>query len=130
MLSMDTGSDIPLLSTVMDILSCAGLSADEIRELRAIASFRKPELVAEIVSILLLHVALSGFLGASLSDDSEDSCRRCFIRLDRLLSMSDTSTVPSIDTPPTGFCKLLSFYHFLSKIVISLFQDNCGPVSQ
>lgn len=47
----------------------------------------------------LLFVALSQFLDTSLSDDEpDDSCRRCIIRLDSLLSMSDDKTLPSIDS--------------------------------
>lgn len=62
-------------------------------------------LSADASSALLL-VALSEFPGESLSDDdSDDSCRRCIIRLDNFLSMSDAGTLPSTDTLPTNFYK-------------------------
>lgn len=95
MLSMLGGCiDIPLLlvgvSVIIDTFS-AGFC-------------ELPFVTADVDSMLLLAV-LSEFLDASLSD-SDDSCRRCIIRLDSLFSMSDAKTLPSIHSPPTGFCNL------------------------
>jgi len=87
--------DIPLLLVLFPII--ADMFSARFCELRFVA--------ADVDSTLLL-VALSEFPGTSLSDDSDDSCRRCIIRFDSLLSMSDTKTLPSIHSPPTGFCNL------------------------
>lgn len=53
----------------------------------------------------LLLVASSQFPSTSLSDDEPvDSCRRCIIRFDSLLSTSDDKTLPSTDS-----CNLFKF---------------------
>lgn len=95
MLSMLGGcTDIPLL-LVFPIIG--DMFSVKFCELRFV--------IADVDSTLLL-VALSEFPGASLSDDSDDSCRRCIIWLDSLLSMSDAKALPSTGIPPTGFYNL------------------------
>jgi len=70
----------------------------------------------------LLLVALSKFPGASLSDDSDDSCRRCIIRLDSLLSMSDAKTLPSIHSPPIGFCNF--YFNITLRSLWNIFSEK------
>lgn len=101
MISMLVGRiDIPLVlllfSLIADTFSGAAISPKVFH--------------CEDVDPTLLLAVLSEFPGASLSDESDDSCCRCIIRLDSLFSeLSDRTwnAQSSNDTPPTGNCKCL-----------------------
>lgn len=114
---------IPLLLLAFSITSTfsAEFSAGVICKRRfatAILSFEMS--LSADANPALLFVASSQFPGTSLSDDEpDDSCRRCIIRFDSLLSTSDDKTLPSTDS-----CNLFKF--LLTKCMWILLIYNCN----
>lgn len=103
--------DTPLLllfSIIGDMLSVGFSTA--MAELRSIEMLLLRTALSVDVGLALF--ALSYFPVASLSDESDDC--RFIIRLDNLLSISDVTTCPNIDNPPTGSYDLFDSYSNLS----------------